>query len=128
MARALGMIETRGLIGSIEAADAMLKAADVMLVKQEKVDAALVTVLVQGDVSAVQAAVDAGKEAAARVGELVSAHVIPHPDEEIKKALLDDRKPKVMRQEAAPEPPPVKKGGSKKKQIPAAEQDNREDQ
>lgn len=128
MARALGMIETRGLIGSIEAADAMLKAADVKLVKQEKVDAALVTVLVQGDVSAVQAAVDAGKEAAARVGELVSAHVIPHPDEEIKKALLDDRKPKVMRQEAAPEPPPVKKGGSKKKQIPAAEQDNREDQ
>lgn len=128
MARALGMIETRGLIGSIEAADAMLKAADVMLVKQEKVDAALVTVLVQGDVSAVQAAVDAGKEAAARVGELVSAHVIPHPDEEIKKALLDDRKPKVMRQEAAPEPPPVKKGGSKKKQIPAAEHDNREDQ
>ncbi|MCC3646410.1 MULTISPECIES: BMC domain-containing protein [Cytobacillus] len=128
MARALGMIETRGLIGSIEAADAMLKAADVMLVKQEKVDAALVTVLVQGDVSAVQAAVDAGKEAAARVGELVSAHVIPHPDEEIKKALLDDRKPKEMRQEAVPEPPPVKKGGSKKKQIPAAEQDNREDQ
>lgn len=128
MARALGMIETRGLIGSIEAADAMLKAADVMLVKQEKVDAALVTVLVQGDVSAVQAAVDAGKEAAARVGELVSAHVIPHPDEEIKKALLDDRKPKEMRQEAAPESPPVKKGGSKKKQIPAAEQDNREDQ
>ncbi|KML37350.1 MULTISPECIES: BMC domain-containing protein [Bacillaceae] len=128
MARALGMIETRGLIGSIEAADAMLKAADVTLVKQEKVDAALVTVLVQGDVSAVQAAVDAGKEAAARVGELVSAHVIPHPDEEIKKALLDDRKPKEMRQEAVPEPPPVKKGGSKKKQIPAAEQDNREDQ
>lgn len=114
MARALGMIETRGLIGSIEAADAMLKAADVMLVKQEKVDAALVTVLVQGDVSAVQAAVDAGKEAAARVGELVSAHVIPHPDEEIKKALLDDRKPKEMRQEAVPEPPPRKKGRKQK--------------
>ncbi|WP_042355567.1 BMC domain-containing protein [Bacillus rubiinfantis] len=88
MGRALGMIETRGLIGSIEAADAMLKSADVTLVKQEKVDAALVTILVQGDVSAVQAAVDAGKEAAARVGELVSAHVIPHPDESIRDVLL----------------------------------------
>lgn len=88
MGRALGMIETRGLIGSIEAADAMLKSADVTLVKQEKVDAALVTVLVQGDVSAVQAAVDAGKTAAARVGELVSAHVIPHPDESIRDVLL----------------------------------------
>ncbi|MDM5225366.1 BMC domain-containing protein [Cytobacillus sp. NJ13] len=127
MARALGMIETRGLIGSIEAADAMLKAADVTLVKQEKVDAALVTVLVQGDVSAVQAAVDAGKVAAARVGELVSAHVIPHPDEDIKKALLDDRKPKEMKQEPAPESLPVKKGGSKKKQISAAELDSVED-
>lgn len=94
MSRALGMIETRGLIGSIEAADAMLKSADVTLVKQEKVDAALVTVLVQGDVSAVQAAVESGKAAAARVGELVSAHVIPHPDESIKNALLSDKKEK----------------------------------
>lgn len=127
MARALGMIETRGLIGSIEAADAMLKAADVTLVKQEKVDAALVTVLVQGDVSAVQAAVDAGKQAAARVGELVSAHVIPHPDEDIKKALLDDRKPKEMKQEPPPEAASVKKGASKKKQISAAELDHVED-
>ncbi|WP_394137972.1 BMC domain-containing protein [Cytobacillus oceanisediminis] len=116
MARALGMIETRGLIGSIEAADAMLKAADVTLVKQEKVDAALVTVLVQGDVSAVQAAVDAGKEAAARVGELVSAHVIPHPDEDIKKALLDDRKPKKPNHEVNPAVP-AKKAPSKKKQA-----------
>ncbi|WP_066383663.1 BMC domain-containing protein [Neobacillus mesonae] len=88
MGRALGMIETRGLIGSIVAGDAMLKSADVTLVKQEKVDAALVTILVQGDVSAVQAAVDAGKEAAARVGELISAHVIPHPDESIRDVLL----------------------------------------
>ncbi|WP_436376732.1 BMC domain-containing protein [Cytobacillus sp. BC1816] len=127
MARALGMIETRGLIGSIEAADAMLKAADVTLLKQEKVDAALVTVLVQGDVSAVQAAVDAGKEAAARVGELVSAHVIPHPDEDIKKALLDDRKPKEIKKEAAPEAPSVKKGGSKKKLVSSAELDHVED-
>ncbi|WP_423410404.1 BMC domain-containing protein [Heyndrickxia sp. MSNUG] len=92
MGRALGMIETRGLIGSIEAADAMLKSADVTLLRQEKVDAALVTVLIKGDVSAVQAAVEAGSAAAARVGELVSAHVIPHPDEEVGKVLFTDKK------------------------------------
>ena len=92
MGRALGMIETRGLIGSIEAADAMLKSADVSLLRQEMVDAALVTVLIQGDVSAVQAAVDAGRAAAARVGELVSAHVIPHPDEEVGKVLFPAKK------------------------------------
>ena len=84
LAMALGMIETRGLLGSIEAADAMLKAADVRLVTQEKTGAALVTVLVEGDVSAVQSSVEAGKAAAAKVGELVSSHVIPHPDEGIK--------------------------------------------
>jgi ethanolamine utilization protein EutM len=92
VARALGMIETRGLVGSIVAADEMLKSADVRLIKQEKIDAALVTVLVQGDVSAVQAAVEAGKIAAARVGELVSAHVIPHPDEDVNEVLLKDEK------------------------------------
>jgi len=75
------MIETRGLIGSIEAADTMLKAADVRLIKLEKVDAALVTVLIEGDVGAVQAAVEAGEIAAARVGELISSRVIPNPDE-----------------------------------------------
>lgn len=68
MGKALGMIETRGLIGSIEAADAMIKAADVQLVNQEKIDGGLVTVLVEGDVGAVQAAVEAGKLAAQRVG------------------------------------------------------------
>lgn len=82
MAKAIGMIETRGLIGSIEAADAMLKAANVELINQEKIDGALVTVLVEGDVGAVQAAVEAGKEAASRVGELISSHVIPRVDEE----------------------------------------------
>jgi microcompartment protein CcmL/EutN len=83
MGKALGMIETRGLIGSIEAADAMIKAADVQLVNQEKIDGGLVTVLVEGDVGAVQAAVDAGKEAARRVGQLISAHVIPRPYDEV---------------------------------------------
>jgi microcompartment protein CcmL/EutN len=87
LSKALGMIETRGLIGSIVAADAMVKAADVRLVKQEKVTGALVTILVEGDVGAVQAAVEAGKYAASSVGELLSAHVIPRPDDEVSKML-----------------------------------------
>ncbi|UXH43308.1 BMC domain-containing protein [Rossellomorea vietnamensis] len=117
MSRSLGLIETRGLIGSIEAADAMLKSADVTLVKQEKVDAALVTVLVQGDVSAVQAAVDAGKEAAKRVGELVSALVIPHPDEEIGNVLLKDKKlPEVKPDKRGPQPK-GKRPSKKKEEV-----------
>ncbi|WP_147534357.1 BMC domain-containing protein [Bacillus marasmi] len=83
MAKAIGMIETFGLVASIEAADAMLKAANVRIVNQEKIDGALVSVLVEGDVGAVQAAVEAGKEAAYRVGGLRSAHVIPRVDSEI---------------------------------------------
>ena len=75
---ALGMIETRGLTASIEAADAMLKAADVELVGTEKISG-LVTVMVQGDVGAVKAAVEAGQESASRIGELVAVHVIPRP-------------------------------------------------
>lgn len=95
MAKALGMIETRGLIASIEAADVMVKVADVKLINQEKIDAALVTVFVEGDVSAVQAAVDAGKEAAQRVGELVAHYVIPHPDNETSHILkkTEENKP-----------------------------------
>jgi ethanolamine utilization protein EutM len=114
MSRALGLIETRGLIGSIEAADAMLKSADVTLIKQEKVDAALVTVLVQGDVSAVQAAVDAGKEAAKRVGELVSALVIPHPDEEIGNVLFKDNKKSEGNTETKESQPKGKRDPKKK--------------
>jgi microcompartment protein CcmL/EutN len=87
MAQALGMIETRGLIGSIEAADAMVKAADVRLLSQEKVDAALVSVFIEGDVGAVQAALEAGRAAAERVGELVSWHFIPRPDDEVRNVL-----------------------------------------
>lgn len=77
--QALGLIETVGLIASIEAADAMLKAADVELVGTEKIGAGMVTVMVQGDVGAVKAATEAGQEAACRVGEVVSVHVIPRP-------------------------------------------------
>jgi microcompartment protein CcmL/EutN len=76
---ALGMIETRGLVAMIEAADAMVKAANVTLVGYEKVDAGLVTVIVRGDVAAVKAATDAGAAAARRLGEVVSVHVIPRP-------------------------------------------------
>ncbi len=81
--QALGLIETRGLVGAIEAADAGVKAAPVTLLGTERVDAALVTVLFSGDTASVKSAVDAGSAAAARVGELVSAHVIPRPDPEV---------------------------------------------
>ncbi len=81
--RALGLIETRGLIGAIEAGDAGVKSAPVELAEAEYADAALVTVCFRGDVAAVKAAVDAGAAAADRVGELVSAHVIPRPHEEL---------------------------------------------
>jgi microcompartment protein CcmL/EutN len=90
---ALGMIETRGLVGAVEAADAMVKAAKVTLVGREQVGGGLVTVLVRGDVGAVKAATDSGAAAARRVGELVSVHVIPSPHDEVEKilpAILDD--------------------------------------
>jgi ethanolamine utilization protein EutM len=79
---ALGMIETKGYVGSVEATDAMAKAANVTLINQIQIGGAFLTVLVKGDVGSVKAAVDAGAEAAGRVGELVSAHVIarPHPE------------------------------------------------
>ncbi len=80
---ALGMIETRGLIGSIEAADAMVKAANVNIVGKVHVGGGIVTVLVTGDVGAVKAATEAGSEAARRVGELLSVHVIPRPHSEL---------------------------------------------
>ena len=84
---ALGMVETKGLIGSIEAADAMVKAANVALVGKEYIGGGYVTVLVRGDVGAVKAATDAGSAAARRVGELVSVHVIPRPHTEVEKIL-----------------------------------------
>jgi ethanolamine utilization protein EutM len=84
---ALGMIETKGLIGAIEASDAMVKAANVELIGEEQIGAAYVTVFVRGDVGAVKAAVDAGAEAARKVGELISVHVIPRPHEEVEKIL-----------------------------------------
>jgi microcompartment protein CcmL/EutN len=82
---ALGMIETRGLVGMIEAADAMVKTANVVLVGWQKVDAGLVTVIVRGDVGSVKAATDAGAAAARRVGELVGVLVIPRPADDLEK-------------------------------------------
>jgi ethanolamine utilization protein EutM len=82
---ALGMIETRGFVGTVEAADAALKAADVEIVSRQKADAGLVTILLRGDVASVRAAVDAGAAAARRVGELVSAHVIARTAEGLEK-------------------------------------------
>lgn len=84
---ALGMVETRGFIGSVEAADAMVKAANVQLIGSESIGAAYVTVLVRGDVGAVKAATDAGAAAARRVGELVSVHVIPRPHADVDRLL-----------------------------------------
>ena len=84
---ALGMIETKGFVASVEAADAMVKAANVVLIGKEYIGAGFVTVLVRGDVGAVKAATDAGASAARRVGELVSVHVIPRPHNEVEKIL-----------------------------------------
>ena len=84
---ALGMIETKGLVGSVEAADAMVKAANVHLIGKVHVGGGLVTVMVRGDVGAVKAATEAGAEAARRVGELVSVHVIPRPHNELEVIL-----------------------------------------
>jgi ethanolamine utilization protein EutM len=96
MSESVGFIETRGLTAAIEAADAMLKAANVEIIGSEKIGSGLVSVMIQGDVGAVKAATEVGAEAAQRIGELVAVHVIPRPHEDLTKLL-----PK----------PVVKKGG-----------------
>ena len=105
---ALGMVETKGLVGAVEAADAMVKAANVTLLGQEYIGAGYVTVFVRGDVGAVKAATDAGAAAARRVGELVSVHVIPRPHSDVDRVLpvVPESKPP-----AAPSPG-GKKGAS----------------
>ena len=87
MGEALGMIETKGLVGAIEAADAMTKSANVTLIGYEKIGSGLVTVMVRGDGGAVKASVDAGAAAAEKVGEIVSQHVIPRPHTDVEKIL-----------------------------------------
>jgi ethanolamine utilization protein EutM len=88
MSEALGMIETKGYVGSVEASDAMVKAANVTLLKTVAIGGGLITVLAQGDVGSIKAAVDAGAKAAAKVGELVSSHIIARPHEELLAAFL----------------------------------------
>ena len=85
--QALGMVETRGLVAAIEAADAMLKSANVVLVGTEKIGSGLVSVMVRGDVGAVKSAVEAGAANASRLGELVATHVIPRPHNDVEKIL-----------------------------------------
>lgn len=98
---ALGMIETRGLVGAIEAADAMVKAANVVLIGSEYVGGGYVTVMVRGDVGAVKAATDAGAAAAKRVGELVSVHVIPRPHTDVELILPQNSKGQVSSRTAS---------------------------
>src|SRR5271157_5309523 len=90
---ALGMIETKGYVGSVEASDAMVKAANVGLIKTIPIGGGLITVLCRGDVGSVKAAVDAGTKAAAKVGELISSHVISRPHEDLLKSFLGEAKP-----------------------------------
>src|ERR1041385_6585913 len=119
---ALGLIETRGLIGAIEAADAATKAADVQLFGKERADAGLMTIKLTGDVAAVRAAVDAGAAAAQRVGELVSAHVIPRPDDDTeimiypppgqtKEKPRDEEQPRKRESRTVSEKPPSSSNG-----------------
>jgi ethanolamine utilization protein EutM len=88
MSEALGMIETRGYVGSVEASDAMVKAANVNLIKTVPIGGGLLTVLARGDVGSVKAAVDAGAKAAAKVGELISSHIIARPHDDLLRAFL----------------------------------------
>ena len=90
MSEALGMIETKGYIGSVEASDAMVKAANVKLVKTIPIGGGLITVICRGDVASVKAAVDSGSRAAGKVGELVASHVIARPHEDLSKVFLGD--------------------------------------
>jgi ethanolamine utilization protein EutM len=105
---ALGMIETRSLVGAIEAADAMVKAANVVLVGKEYIGSAHVTVFVRGDVGAVKAATDAGAAAARRVGELIAVHVIPRPDDEVESILPRPAAPAPAADKPVPPRPPRK--------------------
>lgn len=102
---AIGLVETFGLVGAIEAADAMVKAANVRLIGRELTDGAMITIKVVGEVGAVQAAVSAGEAAARRVGQVVSVHVIPRPDEMTESIIYD---------EGVLTPPTVEKGSKKK--------------
>jgi microcompartment protein CcmL/EutN len=114
---ALGMVETKGFIGAVEAADAMVKAANVTLVGKEYIGAGFVTIFVRGDVGAVKAATDAGAAAARRVGELISVHVIPRPHGEVERVL-----PKGGNTGYSPDEKAI--GGGSRGQLGAGSEDN----
>lgn len=129
---ALGLIETRGLVAAIEAADAMVKAADVQLIGKERAEAGLITVKIRGDVAAVRAAVDAGAAAAQRVGELVSSHVIPRPDDGTEILIYPPTKRASERVPKETTPPVKRKSGRPAKEKvaaakPAVAQDRQEE-
>ena len=109
MQKALGLIETRGLVAAIEAADAMVKAAKVKFLGRQKVKAGLVAVMVSGDVGAVKAAVDAGSAAGKRVGEVVSTHVIPRPHEDIDFIIPDGPEEEPAKDKPKPSSKPAAK-------------------
>jgi ethanolamine utilization protein EutM len=113
MQQALGLIETRGLVAAIEAADAMVKAAKVKFLSRQKVKGGLVAIMVAGDVGAVKAAVDAGAAAGKRVGTVVSSHVIPRPHNDID-AIIPDSPEEKAQSKPQKEPPKKQKSGSKK--------------
>lgn len=115
--KSLGLIETVGLVGAIEACDAAAKTADVIISSAEITDAALVSLKIWGELGAVQAAVQAGSQAAARVGQLLSAHVIPNPDEELDVIMGNQFKPTMQRKISVDEPLP----SSSKKPSAAAQ-------
>ncbi len=130
MTYALGLVETRGLVGAIEAADAMVKAANVNLIGKEKTNPALVTIKIIGEVAAVKAACDAGAAAAQRVGELISVHVIPRPDiqmvalyPELKKSTGDSGNSRAPEKVTPPTGNEVKGNAAVKVSEPAAKKD-----
>jgi len=114
---ALGMIETKGFIGAVEAADAMVKAANVQLLGKEYIGAGYVTIFVRGDVGAVKAATDAGAAAARRVGELISVHVIPRPHSEVENVL-----PKNGRTGYSPDERALQQGGGGRGELGEGDQ------
>lgn len=117
MPRALGLVETRGLVAAIEAADAMLKAANVTFAGKERTDPAMITIKVMGDVAAVKSSVDAGAAAAQRVGALISTHIIPQPDEQLLKIFPELSESKEIRNDEGQSPPSNQKTESKKEKA-----------
>ena len=123
---ALGMVETKGFVGAVEAADAMVKAANVILIGKEYIGSGYVTVFVRGDVGAVKAATDAGAAAARRVGELVSVHVIPRPHAEVERALADRGIAAPPQLAATAERGQLRSGNGESAQLPSSEKERKQ--